>query len=68
MSKHRQFKTFCVWRNRDDAIIAIDLPALECAGLMGLNVKTFYEMKAKQKRKPGRWTILASDEIESEDE
>ena len=51
MGKHRVFKTFCVWRNKDDEIIAIDLPAAQCALMMGMNLKTFYEMKAKQKPK-----------------
>jgi hypothetical protein len=62
------YKTFCVWRNKDDAIIAIDQSAAVCAGLMGINLKTFYEFRAKAKKKRGRWTILASDEIESEEE
>lgn len=62
------YKTFCVWRNKDDAIIAIDQSAAACAGLMGINLKTFYEFRAKAKKKRGRWTILASDEIESEEE
>ena len=61
------YKTFCVWRNKDDAIIAIDQSAAVCAGLMGINLKTFYEFRAKAKKKRGRWTILASDEIESEE-
>ena len=62
------YKTFCVWRNSDDEIIAIDEPATVCAVRMGIMVKTFYEFKAKSKHKKSRWTILASDEIESEDE
>lgn len=62
------YKTFCVWRNKYDAIIAIDQSAAVCAGLMGINLKTFYEFRAKAKKKRGRWTILASDEIESEGE
>ncbi len=62
------YKTFCVWRNSDDEIIAIDQSAAVCACLMGINLKTFYEFRAKAKKKRGRWTILASDEIESEEE
>ena len=57
-----------MWRNADDAIIAIDETAPVCALLMGINVKTFYEFRAKSKKKPGRWTIISSNEIESEDE
>ena len=62
------YKTFCVWRNSDDEIIAIDQSAAVCALRMGINLKTFYEFRAKAKKKRGRWTILASDEIESEEE
>ena len=61
-------KTFCVWRNKNDAVIAIDEPAQVCADRMGINIKTFYEFRAKTKKKPGAWTILASNEIESEEE
>ena len=63
-----RYKTFCVWRNSDDAIIAIDQPADVCALLMDIKLDTFYEFRAKAKHKKTKWTILTSDELEREDE
>lgn len=70
MSANQKRKTFCVWDNHDDSIIAIDLPADRCAALMGIGRDTFFSMKSrmKQRETKRRWTIISSKDIdESED-
>ena len=71
MSANQKRKTFCVWDNTDDSIVAIDLTADTCAVMMGITRSAFFSMKARQKTYPykrRKWTIIASTEIESEEE
>lgn len=71
MSKNQRRKTYCVWDNRDDSIIAIDQTSDMCAVLMGIDRETFFSMKARMKKNTDakrRWTIINSKDIpESED-
>ena len=71
MSATQTRKTFCVWDNRDDSIVAIDQPSDVCATLMGIGRDTFFSMKSRMKKVSEanrRWTIINSKDIESEDE
>ena len=67
MSATQKRKTYCVWDNHDDTIVAIDETADVCAALMGIGRKTFYVFCCSPERGT-RWTIIKSTDIESEDE
>ena len=69
MSANQKRKTFCVWDNSDDSVIAIDQPADVCASLMGIARETFYSVKARMKTHPEtkrRWTIISSEGIKED--
>lgn len=70
MSANQKRRTFCVWDNHDDSIIAIDQPADICAALMGIGRDTFFSVKARMKAHPEtkrRWTIIPSKEIKEDE-
>lgn len=60
----RKRKTYCVWRNSDDCIIALDEPSPKCAELMGIALSTFQNAGYSRKA----WTVMLSSEIEMEEE
>lgn len=59
-------KRYCVWENGTDAVIAIDLPAKICAGLMGCKLSTFYVHATA--RNGVKYTIIESDKLFTESE
>ncbi|MBQ1779376.1 MAG: hypothetical protein IIZ93_14575 [Acidaminococcaceae bacterium] len=69
MSKKQKRHLFCVWDNKDDSIVAIDLDADKCSANMGITRETFYSILCRIRSNPAaerKWTIIRSDEIESE--
>jgi hypothetical protein len=58
-------KLYCVWENKSDRIIAIDLPAKTCAELMGIKPATFYVYATTDRSK---YTIIESSKITEEGE
>jgi predicted DNA-binding protein (UPF0251 family) len=61
---------FCVWDNKDDSVVAIDLDADKCSANMGITRQTFYSMLSRIRANPDavrKWTIISSSEIESEE-
>ena len=66
MSANQKRRTYCVWDNVDDSVIAIDLNADQCAMLMDIDRSTFYSFISRMKSHPEckrRWTIIDSNEI-----
>lgn len=61
MSKNQKRKTYLVWRNGDDAIIAVDENADKCAELMGITRQAFYSCLKEDRCK--KWTIIRSEEL-----
>ena len=61
MSANQKRKTYCVWDNTDDALIALDETADRCAELMGISRLTFYNYVTRPK---DTWTVIPSDKIE----
>ena len=55
-----ELSRYCVWRNEDDRIIAIDETAQRCAELMGVKRKSFYHFISKGSP---TWTIIKSKNI-----
>jgi len=66
MSANQRRKLYCVWNNITDRLIALDEDADKCAALMGVTRNAFYGYLSG---KPNQtWTIIKSEEIESEDQ
>ena len=61
----KKLNTYCVWRNKTDEILAIDLPATKCAENMGISVATFYVYATRPERTA--YTIIKSENLESEE-
>ena len=61
MSANQKRKTYLVWHNGDDAIIAIDENADKCAELMGITRQAFYGYLNDKRCKS--WTIIRSEEM-----
>jgi hypothetical protein len=60
----KKVNTYCVWRNKTDEILAIDLPAAKCAENMGITVATFYVYATRPDRTA--YTIIKTEDLESE--
>ena len=54
-------KTYCVWQNEKDQIIAIDETAEKCAEKMKITKKSFYDYATG--KKPIGYTIIKSENI-----
>lgn len=58
----QKVKTYCVWENKTDNVIAIDLPAKRCAELMDITTSTFYIYATV--RKDGKYTVIETETLE----
>lgn len=63
--KGRNQKTYCVWNNKTDELLALDEPATKCAALMGISMKSFYTYVVRPKQ---MWTVIPSEKIGTEEE
>jgi hypothetical protein len=66
MSANQKRKTYCVWNNETDQLVALDETADKCAERMGIKRNVFYQYMSGKIN--NLWTILRSEDIESEDE
>ena len=62
----KRFKTYCVWCNLDDSVIAIDLPMRKCIELMGIRQSSFYRLVSIGGN--GMWTVIPSEKIGGDDD
>lgn len=59
-------KTYCVWSNLDDSVVAIDLPMRKCIELMGISRNSFYSLVSRGGN--GSWTVIRSEKISEDSE
>ena len=63
MGRGRRGALFTVYKNKknDDSLIALDLTARQCAAIMNVNLKTFYETLCRSKHTPQAWVIIKTE-------